>query len=264
VVAFVCAALMAHVVMIARSRGGMLALALTGIVSFVLIPKTPRNYLLFALAAVIAIRLAGPQVMERFSTTFASAEARDPSARSRLELWRDCMDAAVKHPLFGLGPDHWPVVAREDYGWVGQLNEAHSLWVQNAAELGFPGLILLASFYLVCIGRLWPFTYQKYPVADPWTHDAARMVIAALIGFMVAAQFVTIKALETPYYIALLGAGVLKLASLPAAAAPAPARFGLPSQVAAPVVNGQPPAGAGAKPLATEKPPAGGSQGPSS
>jgi O-antigen ligase len=258
-----CAAMMAHVVMIARSRGGMLAMALTGIISFVLIPKTPRNYLLFALAAVIAIRLAGPQVVERFSTTFASSDARDVSARSRLELWRDCMDAAVKHPIFGLGPDHWPVVAR-DYGWVGEVNEAHSLWVQNAAELGFPGLILLASFYLVCIRRLWPFTYQKYPVIDPWFHDAARMVIAALIGFMVAAQFVTIKSLETPYYIALLGAGVLKLSSLPQQPPPLLGFAGPPAAVA-PGVNGAAPSGAGAKTLATDTPPpAGGGQGQSS
>jgi O-antigen ligase len=262
VLAFVCAALMAHVVMIARSRGGMLALALTGIVSFVLIPKSPRNYALFALAALIAIRLAGPQVMERFSTTFASAETRDSSAAGRLELWRDCIDAALRHPVFGLGPDHWPVVAREEYGWVGQVNEAHSLWVQNAAELGFPGLALLASFYLVCIGRLWPFTYQKYPVIDPWFHDAARMVIAAIIGFMVAAQFVTIKSLETPYYIALLGAGVLMLSSRPAPAAPVFAVAG-PAAAAAPGTNGAAHAGAGAWPLATDPPPAGGSQGPS-
>jgi putative inorganic carbon (HCO3(-)) transporter len=240
---FLCAALMAHVVMIARSRGGMLAMAITGVVAFCLVPKTPRNYALFALAAVIALRLAGPQVIERFSTTFASGENRDVSAASRLVLWRDCMDAALSHPVFGVGPDQWPVVAREQYGWVGQVFEAHSLWVQNAAELGFPGLILLLSFYFVCIGRLWPFTYQKYPVIDPWLHDAARMVIAALVGFMVAAQFVTIKSLETPYYIALLGAGVLKLSSLrPPAPVPVLGVPLVPAVAAVPQTN-QPPVG---------------------
>jgi len=40
-IAFFCAALMMHVVMFSFSRGGMLALALTGVVSFILIPKKP-------------------------------------------------------------------------------------------------------------------------------------------------------------------------------------------------------------------------------
>jgi hypothetical protein len=39
------------------------------------------------------------------------------------------------------------------------------------------------------------------------------MVIASLIGFTIAAQFVTIKYLEVPLYVALLGAGVLRLVS---------------------------------------------------
>jgi hypothetical protein len=39
------------------------------------------------------------------------------------------------------------------------------------------------------------------------------MVIASLAGFVVAAQFVSLDLLEHPYYITLIGAGLLKLAS---------------------------------------------------
>jgi hypothetical protein len=41
------------------------------------------------------------------------------------------------------------------------------------------------------------------------------MVIASLAGFAVAAQFVSLEGLEVPYYIVLIGAGALKLASEP-------------------------------------------------
>ena len=43
------------------------------------------------------------------------------------------------------------------------------------------------------------------------------MVIVSLCGFAVSAQFVSLELLETPYYIALAGAGVLMLSdrSLP-------------------------------------------------
>src|SRR5262249_19645874 len=79
------------------------------------------------------------------------------------------------------------------------------------AELGIPGVLLLAAFFLVPMVLLWPLTKKTYLVSEPWVHDAARMVIASLTGFVVAAQFVTIKFLEVPFYVVLLGCGVLRL-----------------------------------------------------
>jgi probable O-glycosylation ligase (exosortase A-associated) len=228
--AFGSAALMAHVILFSYSRGGMLALALTGIMAFFLIPKKPRHYLAFALAVALALRLAGPEVRERFLTTFAESGARESSAQSRLDLWRDALDTALGRPVFGVGPDNWGLIASA-YGWP-EGKEAHSLWMQCAAELGFPGLLMLASFYGLCIVRLWPLTREETPVPDPWIRDAARMVIAALFGFAVSAQFVTIKMMEVQFYIALIGLGVLRLAP---AEEPAPAgvRFYTLPQMAA-------------------------------
>src|SRR5207247_1459397 len=84
-------------------------------------------------------------------------------------------------------------------------------WAQAFAEVGVPGLVLLAAFFLLTIVRLWPLTREKTPVGDPWMRDAARMVIASLIGFMIAAQFVTIRALELPFYVVMVGCCVLVL-----------------------------------------------------
>src|SRR4029077_3541212 len=102
-----CAAVMPHVFLFSCSRGGMLAMGVTGVMAFFLMPKKVQHYAVFAAALLIALRLAGPQVRERFSTIFMRSDFRDASAQSRLDLWRDCMDAAIKHPLFGIGPDHW-------------------------------------------------------------------------------------------------------------------------------------------------------------
>jgi hypothetical protein len=41
------------------------------------------------------------------------------------------------------------------------------------------------------------------------------MVVTALAGFIVSAQFVSLEALEIPYFVTLLGAGTLRLLSLP-------------------------------------------------
>jgi len=62
------------------------------------------------------------------------------------------------------------------------------------------------------VWRLWR---DRSPDDDePWHAVAASMVITALVGFMIAAQFVSLVGLEIPYYIVLFGAGTLKLASV--------------------------------------------------
>lgn len=217
--ALASALLMAHVVMFSYSRGGMLALILTGLLAFVLIPKRPKHFAAFALAVLVGIRLAGPSVRERFLTSFADPAERDASAESRLQLWSDCWDTMLRYPIAGVGPNHWGLIAPE-YGWpIGK--QGHSLWLQVGAEMGVPALTVLALFYSLCATRLWPLARGRQHGVDPWLTDSARMVVSSLFGFMLSAQFVSLSGLEAPYYVALIGAGTLKLASLssPVAAA---------------------------------------------
>jgi len=207
--AFACAALMTHCVLFSMSRGGMLALIIMGGLSFFLIPKRPAHYLAFALAVALGLRLAGPQVVERFSSTFADENQRDMSEQSRLSLWTSCWDAMLKQPLAGVGPRQWPRIATE-YGFT-PGKEGHSLWLQTGAEMGFPGLGFLLAFYLVCINRLRVFLRPGAAETAPWSAGVARAVIASLVGFMISAQFVSLPGLELPYYIVIVGAGILKL-----------------------------------------------------
>jgi probable O-glycosylation ligase (exosortase A-associated) len=209
-VALAAAALMVHVPMFADSRGGMLGLIAAGVTTFLILPKKPAYLAAWSLGLVIALRLAGPGVIERFGTTFADAEERDRSAQSRLDLWADCWDVMMKHPVTGIGPDHWPLIA-EQYGWP-PGKEAHSIWFNAGAELGFPGVGLLIAFYGVTICCCWKLA-RTAPVADPWLREAGRMVVVGLAAFLVSGSFVSLDALEPPYYIALLGAGALSVAS---------------------------------------------------
>ena len=84
-IAFGSAAFMGHVILFSFSRGGILSMALTGCMAFALIPKKPQHYLAFGLALLLAIRLAGPEVRERFFTAFEQSEGgtREASASSR-------------------------------------------------------------------------------------------------------------------------------------------------------------------------------------
>ncbi|MGL5094240.1 MAG: O-antigen ligase family protein, partial [Planctomycetia bacterium] len=225
IVAAAAAMLMTHVVLFSFSRGGMLALIFTATAAFGIIKKRPQHYLVFLLAVLFAIRLAGPEVRERFMSVFADPQERDVAAQSRLELWTDCIDAMFKSPVVGCGPDHWPKEAM-NYGWS-EGKEGHSLWLQTGAEMGMPGLLLLFLFYATCVGRLLPLTFERThdrdgrPI-DPTLQHFARMVISSLAGFALASQFVSLERLEIPYYVALVGAGALKLASAGGTARPEP------------------------------------------
>jgi probable O-glycosylation ligase (exosortase A-associated) len=215
--AFAAAGLMAHTIMFAFSRGGMVGLLLTGFVTFLLIDKRPRHFAFFGLAVVAGLLLAGPEVRARFASAFVDKEKRDASAESRIEMWGQCLQLMAERPVLGVGPDQWTTFAKYRFGW-GKRKEAHSLWLQTGAELGFVGLGLLLLFYLGTVARLWPVARRKVPNATEWDVAVARMTIASLTGFMVSAQFVSLEGLEIPYYITLIGAGSLKLRPLPHAA----------------------------------------------
>jgi probable O-glycosylation ligase (exosortase A-associated) len=211
-IAAASAAFMLHAILFSYSRGGMLGLIAMGLAAFVIMPKGPREYAAAVIVVLLALRLAGPSVRERFQTSFAKEEERDASAESRLILWTACFDTMMRHPIFGVGPDHMPLEI-VNYGFK-KGKESHTLWLQLGAELGLPGMIMIMLYYFICGVRLVPIARANSP-PDPWLAYLARMVIAALCGFALSAQFVSVEFLEAPYYIALIGGGVLKLASRP-------------------------------------------------
>lgn len=225
--AFAAAALMTHAVFFSFSRGGMLGLCVVGLATALLIPRTSKNLTLLGLGVVVALAMAGPQVWERFfsitENSLVGAEAAEVewSAESRLHLWRICLWMAAENPLLGKGPDHFPLLV-DRYPVLSDFKEnfahgkeAHTLWLQILAELGVPGVSFLALYYLLILWRLFPALFRDRADAAGLNEGAsARMVTVALVGFFVSAQFVSLEGLELPYYVALLGAGALKLSSL--------------------------------------------------
>ena len=202
--------LILHAIQFSFSRGAMLATIIMAVTAFLIIRKTTKHYVMFAGAIVAGLALAGPTVYERFLETFETKGGRhEASAQSRLELWKDCAEVLMRDPIMGCGPDHWPLLAHK-FGWE-KGKEAHSLWVQTATETGIPGILMFAGFYVSCLISCFWLIRRSGPEDDPWYTDSAGMAIASLCGFGVAAQFVSLEALEVPYYVALLGSGSVML-----------------------------------------------------
>jgi O-antigen ligase len=202
-VAFSSAALMAHVILFSMSRGGMLALIVTGTIAFLLIPKKPKHYVVFLIAVLVTLRLAGPAVQREFLSAF-----EENAEHTRTAHWAACIDSMAKDPVIGVGLDQWGNVA-PDYGLPRGM-EAHSTWLQIGAELGVTGLLMILAFYGFAVVRLWPIARGRGAGQDAWRRAFASMAIASLAGFFASAAFVTVEGVELPFYVVLLGAGVLK------------------------------------------------------
>ena len=194
-----CAALIVHTTLLTFSRGAMLGLLVLFVAAAVIVPKRPKMVLAIVLLFALTVRLTGPELMRRFESAFAEEGDRDASASSRVQLWKDCLEVARTYPMFGVGPDNWPLVAQR-FGWP-PGKQAHSMWMQLAAELGYPGVTFLALFYLFTVFCLWKLARPRPRPKDQTASVLALGVILGLIGFAVSAQFVTIQGLETPYYV---------------------------------------------------------------
>ncbi len=215
--AFGLGGLMVNTVMFSNSRGGILGLLVTGLMSFLLVPKRPKTYAMLALALALGFRLAGTETIERFATVFRAKEERDSSAESRLALSQNCLELMVRHPLTGVGPQNFPLIA-EEFGWP-KGKQAHTTWLQIGAEQGLTGLALLLGYYGLTVFHLWDWRHRLARF-DPWLVDLSRMITASLVGFGASAQFVSLQVVEIPYYMAMLGAAALKLASRSALSPP--------------------------------------------
>jgi len=214
-VAALCAAFILHTILLTFSRGAMVGMLAMLFLSIFMMPLRPRNLAAVLVVALLALRLTGPQLMARYRSV--GAEQLDGSADSRIELWKDCWEVALANPIFGIGPENWPRIAHE-FGWPA-LKSAHSAWMQAMADLGFPGFLLLFSFYMLGAIRLWPMAVGFRRGVDGRTAILASGVIMSLVGYMVSAQFVSLQGLELPYYVMIAGVALLKESPQPAPAA---------------------------------------------
>jgi probable O-glycosylation ligase (exosortase A-associated) len=203
--AWLCAALILHTTLLTFSRGGLVGMAAVFAVMLVLMPKRPKPLIAVAFALLLAVRFAGPQLVARYSTTFASEENRDRSAESRLELWQDCLIVAAAHPVFGIGPSNWRMISSQ-FGWT-EGKSAHSVWMETAAEVGFVGSALLLLFFVLAAWKLWPVA--RSATADDDSTIALGAVLS-VVGFVVGGQFVSVPGLELPYYVVMVGTALLR------------------------------------------------------
>jgi O-antigen ligase len=123
----------------------------------------PRRALVIGAAlglAAVAVAVAGAAQEERRvqrpAVTGATAERLTSLESKRYGYWRVAADAFAGDPLIGIGAGGFAVEWLRERDEPDAARDAHSIYVETAAELGLVGLLALALFAggsLVAAGR---------------------------------------------------------------------------------------------------------------
>jgi O-antigen ligase len=133
--------LLIYTVLLTGSRGGFLSLVVAATVCLLLFGiQGRRRYLLFlaALAGVACWHYSSATLVERLKGTFnpkQNAASAYGSAQQRERLFRRSIEVTEDHPLLGVGPGNFHVIA-------GNWQVTHNSFTEISAEGGLPALVL--------------------------------------------------------------------------------------------------------------------------
>ena len=191
------ATLAALTIIFTFSRGGAVALAVVLVAMAVRHPPRPRTVVLVGVAAIIALPLLPggytarlgtlTQVGEVESDTDISIRTRTSEIGAGLAMFRDS-------PIIGLGYgtfiDNYPAYARPigiDLSTKGR--EAHSLFVETAAETGVVGLVVLTGLFAAALVSLSNGRKRLRRLGLFDGDDTGYAIAVGIFGYLVTSLF---------------------------------------------------------------------------
>lgn len=191
-----------------RSRGAFLALA-GGVFLLLLALRKWQWLLAVVLAATVCLLL-----LPRSMLIHLDAEGKEQSLVERYYLWRRALDVIAAKPLLGTGINTY-AVAHEKYdrlkNWRVRHYYAHNGYLQMAAEIGIPGLVIFLAFLWRLIRRLWVPEPQR---AGPYA-VLLQGVKTGILTFLIFAGVDTVlhnpQPVLTFWYVAGLAVAMLKV-----------------------------------------------------
>jgi O-antigen ligase len=209
-----------YLVLASGSRGALIALAID-ILFFTIVARRPYRLGLWFLApavVIIALTVLPGSVVNRLesfssSQSGASDEAL-ASSEARQTLLRDSIIAALRNPIFGIGPGQFTTYegSKDAFKGTGTYwHGAHNSYTQAASECGFPALL----FYLAAIWSTWRLLklVGKHTTRNPkliGVTNAVFCIRLAIIGFCTAVFFLNFS---YTFYLPAMTALAIALAS---------------------------------------------------
>ncbi|MFF1838782.1 O-antigen ligase family protein [Streptomyces sp. NPDC058231] len=140
-----------------RSAVGLVA-ALGVLLCSLAAARTHRRLLGLTALALTAVLLAGASwaVAEDVLPDGLMTSVQGQLTRNRVLLWHDAVDLAEEHPLLGTGPDRFAELSPTAQQSLQSDGKPHSAPLQQAAEQGVVGVVLLGAAFgwlLYVLGR---------------------------------------------------------------------------------------------------------------
>ena len=172
-------------VMLALSRSAMVALVIGMLlIGFMLGRKQLGLIFLGLVLGGLISWLAVPDFALRLENT-TLIDLRDYKVAGRQFIWARSFEIFIDHPVIGVGKSGF----KEEY--IARLpaefnddripGDAHSDWLQMGVTTGLPGVILLATLWLVILKR----TARKMKAAQPLEQNLARAGLIAILGILI-------------------------------------------------------------------------------
>lgn len=158
------------------SRGGMAGLMGVGIVmgGFWLMRRTGTKLILAGVATLIFVLGAAVILFAFYSTS--------TSDQRRVDMWESAASMVKNDPLTGVGVYQFGTAYRDSRDKTliqDKLVAAHNLWMNTAAEIGLPGLLVLfwlGGSFLSCWWQVWQHAGKGRKIR-------LEGILAALVGF---------------------------------------------------------------------------------
>lgn len=212
------------------SRGAFVGLLVVGGAMLVLLRDVRLDKrIAFMLVVALGLFIAAPQgYWAQMQTIFTPTEDYNwTSPSGRKAVFKRGIGYMMTNPATGIGVDNFPRAegmisdrAREYIAGTAGIkwSAAHNSFLQAAAEMGIPGLLLFgtlvfgSAFTLIRLRRRLPRAWLKAPGEERFIYLATMYIPVALLGFSAAGAFVSFAYSDLVYILCAFAAGTMHCA----------------------------------------------------
>ena len=154
-----------------------------------------------ALLVIILVACIGYSVMPEESLQRFEKAGDDYTSNTRLKRWNDGIEIINNHPLLGVGYANWIRYYREQYPPAEGLEPwglPHNIFIDAAAELGYPGLTLFVLMILATFVVNARTRREALQHGDTFSVHITHGLDAGMVGFLISGSFVSV--LWYPYF----------------------------------------------------------------
>jgi O-antigen ligase len=228
-------------IVVTASRGGFIGL-MAMLVFLVVRSRRPwRNGIALALPLLAGLAIMAALTQSPIDRLLHPDKSDVTSADIRLELWNAGLGMVRQHPVLGIGLGNFKPSVSSFFPFNDDMDHiAHNTYMENAAEMGMPGLLM----FLVILGSTFVTLERTRRRARALHADfigqAAGTLQAGLFGFAFSIFFLSAEFLKLLWFSVFLSAALPQVLS--ASFASRPAKTGLtgvtpPSPAAGPVLT---------------------------